>query len=113
MARYFKINDFFGFWTITGPTSIYLLLDLRRERIEDPVVIPIFTYNPYCKQDDELVRKQILEGTDASNRDHHTAYHPWIIKFTLDEFSDGFGLLREAARAVVDRVAEYGESEYE
>src|SRR4051812_23742510 len=113
MASYFKRNGQYGVQMITGPRLIILLLELLPERIDDPEVHAISTEYPYRNPDVATVQTRVLEGTDAANQEHGTAFHPWSIKFAVEDFSDACNLLRHAAHSIVDRLADQGENGYE
>jgi hypothetical protein len=113
MSRFSKRDGLYGVETITGPRSVILRLELRPERNEFPEVVPLFTQFPYRDPDPATVRARVLEGTDEANREFGTSLHPWMVKYAVEDYRDECPVLRYAARAILERLAQQGESGYE
>ena len=113
MARYAKLDGFYGVTIITGPRSVHLKLDLRGDRTSVPEVVPLSTEFPYRNPDAATVRARVLEGTDEANKEFGTSYHPWVVRYAVEDFNEHCCLLRRAAQYIVQRLAEKGESGYE
>jgi hypothetical protein len=108
-----KHDDLFGVSIITGPRSVRLQLALLDERIEDFEIAALWTGRLYRDPPPEVVRARVLEGTDAANREFGTRFHPWLARYAVEDYNDECFMLRGAFYAVVQRLAEYGESGYE
>jgi hypothetical protein len=97
---------------ITGARSVYLRLELQGERTQLPQVRPLVPGGLYRSADVETVRARVLEGTDEANREFGTAFHPSVIRYAVEDFHAECPMLRWAARAIVGRLAQLGESGY-
>jgi hypothetical protein len=113
MPGFAKRNGSYVVSIITGPRLVLLRLELRDQRTEAPQVLPLSTEFPYRNPDVETVRVRVLEGTDEANREFGTSLHPWVIRYAVEDFNDSCPMLRYAARAIVERLAQEGEEGYE
>lgn len=113
MPSFRRDDSRFGVSIITGPRSVLLRLELLDERIEDFELIAISTVGLYRDPMPEVVRSRVLEGTDEANREFGTRFHPWAARYAVEDYTDDCYLLRRAAHAIVQRLAERGEAGYE
>ena len=82
-------------------------------RNEDFKVAALATDGLYRDPPPEVVRARVLEGTDEANRELRTAFHPWLARYAVEDFNERCVILRRAAFAIVQRLAERGEVGYE
>jgi hypothetical protein len=108
-----KRDGLYGVQIITGPRSVLLRLELLDERTEDFEVAAYTTEGPYRDPTPDVVRARVLEGTDEANREFGTSFHPWLARYSIEDYSDESFLLRRAAYSIVARLARLGESGYE
>ena len=113
MSSFAKRDGLFGVQIITGPRSVLLRLELLDERIEDFEVSAYSTEGLYRDPPPDVVRVRVLEGTDEANRGFGTSFHPWLARYSVEDYSDECFLLRRAAYSIVARLAQAGESAYE
>ncbi len=113
MSSFRKQDGLYGVQIITGPRSVLLHLELLDERIEDFEVAALSTDGLYRSPDEVTVRARILEGTDEANRQFGTSFHPWLARYAVEDYSDECYMLRRAAFAVVERLAQRREDGYE
>jgi hypothetical protein len=93
---------------VTGPRSVLLSLVVQSERTEAPVVEWIADRYPYRSPEEDVIRRAVLEGTDAANAENHTNFHPAEIVCAVESWDDGSALIRRAAHAIVERLALQG-----
>jgi hypothetical protein len=113
VSSFSKRDGLYGVQIITGPRSVLLRLELLDERIEDFEVAALATDGLYRDPPPEVVRARVLEGIDEANREFGTAFHPWLARYAVEDFNDQCVMLRRAAYAIVQRLAERGEARYE
>jgi len=108
MSNLFRHEHYFGAMYITGPQSLYLLLDLQPERIADPTVTPIREDRLYGNPSDDAVRAAVVAGCEAANKESGTDLWPLEIRYTYSGSDRECHLMRWAAQAIVERLATDG-----
>ena len=108
MSNLFRCEHYFGALYITGPQYLYLLLDLQQERIADPIVTPINVDQVYGNPIDEAVRAAVIAGCEEGNAAHGTNLWPLEIRYSFSSYNRECNLMRWAARAIVEQLAEKG-----
>lgn len=112
MPYFSKRNGVYEARNITGPRSVLLRLELGAERSERPHVTVLRPDARFGDPDPDAVRAAVLSGTDEANATFGTAYHPRVVQYAVDNDRPAH-LLRRAAWAIVERLAERGESGFE
>lgn len=113
MSSFSKRDGLYGVRITTGPRSVLLRLELLDERIEDFGVAAYATEGLYRDPTPDVVRVRVLGGTDEANHEFGTSFHPWLARYSIEDYSDECFLLRRAAYSIVARLAQFGESGYE
>ena len=113
MASFFRRAGCFGVLYVTGPQYLRLLLDLGSERVEAPAVIELQQANLYASPNDAAVRAAVLAGADEGNRACGSSLHPLEIRYAVSSGDRSCGLMRCAARAIVERMAKVGPGGFE
>lgn len=113
MPSFSKRDGLFGVQIITGPRSVLLRLEVLDERCNEFEVIALEKNWLYSNPPPDVVRSRVLEGTDEANLQFGTAFHPWLARYAVEDYNDQCIMLRRAAYAIVQRLAERGEAAYE
>lgn len=111
MLHFSTGNGTYSVQVIGGPARAYLTLQLGSERVDNPDISPRVVGEPYHDVEPERVIARVLEGTDAANREHGTSHHPQRIWYAVEDWPER-RLLTVAARAIVSRLAVFGDAGY-
>lgn len=113
MTSFGKRDGLYGVQIITGPRSVLLRLELLSERIEDFDAQAYSTEGHYRDPPLLTVRARILEGTDEANRKYGTSFHPWLARYTVEDYNAECPILRRAAFAIIERLAARGDAGFD
>lgn len=113
MPEFSRLNGLYGISVVTGPRWLVLRLEFLEERNDDFEVAASAVDGLYRKPDPAKVRACVLEGTDAANKQYGTSLHPWLARYSGDALNDNCTMFRDAAFAIVERLAQRGEAGYE
>jgi hypothetical protein len=101
-----KCGDSYATQYVTGPQRLLLMLELREERIHDPVVAAVDVCPIYGCPTDAVVQCTVLAGTDEANAEFETQWHPFAIRYSYSGWDiEQCNLMRWAAYNIVKELA--------